>query len=102
MSECKAASEEAERLVDEVARSGAKRLSLARLRISRLPNSLRSLGHQLVELDLTGCRELADLGVLASLSKRTSLRSRVRSRTGPLTAWTIRGPLTYVLRTRLM
>jgi hypothetical protein len=76
MSDCKAATVEAERIVEDAVRSGAARVSLAELRISRLPDGLRSLGRQLRELDLSGCWKLTDVSALAALPSLQDLDLR--------------------------
>ena len=64
--------QEAERLINEALRTGAKHLALDCLRIVDLPSSLEKLT-QLESLDLSSCRWLADISSLAKLSALQSL-----------------------------
>ena len=86
MVDCKAARLEADRLVAQAISTGARTLSLSQLRIDRLPARIGELAPWLVELDLSGCHRLRDLGALAPLQALQSLDLTVCSQVSDLSA----------------
>ncbi|MFG6464478.1 leucine-rich repeat domain-containing protein [Roseateles sp. DXS20W] len=67
MRENQAAVAEARRLIDEALAQGASQLSLAGLRLRRLPEGLAKLAPALTSLDLSGCWALESVDALARL-----------------------------------